>query len=212
VKFRTLFFDLDDTLYTKESGVWEALRRRIEAYMHERTGIPAGDVPKVRESYLAQYGTTLRGLLADYAVDPEEYMEFVHDVPIEKMISPNKPLADMLAQLPQRKWIFTNSSNAHSTRVLKALGIDDQFEGILDSKAMGYRSKPEIELYQLALRSAGNAPPTGSVFIDDKWENLGPAKLLGAATVIVGNGRNPEADYSVERVEELLIAFPALVE
>ena len=212
VKYRTLFFDLDDTLYTKQSGIWEALRHRIEAYMHERVGIPEMDVPRVRETYLGKYGTTLQGLLANHAIDADDYMEYVHDVPIEEMISPNKPLAEMLARLPQRKWVFTNSSKAHSSRVLRVLGIDNQFEGILDSKAMGYRSKPQADLYELALRSAGDPSPSGSVFIDDKWENLAPAKGLGAATVIVGNGRNPKADYSIERVEDLLKAFPALVE
>lgn len=207
----TIYFDLDDTLYRKDSGAWQAMLGRIEQYMREEMHIPAEDVPVKRKGYLEKFGTSLRGLMNDYQIDPEHYLVYVHDVPIETILKPNPALDNMLAKLPQRKWIFTNSSQAHSQRVLRALGISDHFEGIIDVKAMGYRSKPDTAVYQLALDTLG-APAGSSLFIDDSVSNLQAAKNLGARTALVGSQPHPAADHVVEYAEDLLSVMPALVE
>jgi len=211
VQIQTIFFDLDDTLYPKESGVWQAVRRRIEAYMRERLAIPDDQVFVLREKYLQQYGTSLRGLMADYQIDADDYLAFVHDVDIENMVPVNPNLGFMLAKLPQRKWIFTNSSTTHSQRVLAALGIGQHFEGILDVKAMNYRSKPDASAYALAIERTGTIGAGAALFLDDQGSNLQPAKQLGAATVLVGSSQpHPGADRFIARAEDLLREWPAL--
>lgn len=213
VQIQTIFFDLDDTLYPKDSGVWQAVRRRIEDYMRQRLAIADDQVFVLREKYLQQYGTSLRGLMADYQIDPDDYLTFVHDVDIEKMIPANPALGSMLAELPQRKWIFTNSSVAHSQRVLAALGIGEHFEGILDVKAMNYRSKPDASAYALAIEKTGTARAGAALFLDDQPSNLQPAKQLGAGTVLVGSGQpHPAADHQIGRAEDLLLEWPALAD
>lgn len=207
----TIFFDLDDTLYRKDSGVWQAMLARIEQYMHERAGIPLEQVPVVRKHYLQHYGTSLRGLMHHYEIDAEDYLIYVHDVPIEEMITANAALDDMLAELPQRKLIFTNSSAAHAGRVLHALGIERHFGDIIDVKAMQFRSKPDPAAYRLALQRGGASGET-SLFVDDQAKNLQAAKALGAATALVGDGPQPGADRWMEHAEGLLAAWPALVE
>lgn len=120
----------------------------------------------------------------------------------------------MLATLPQQKWILTNSTVAHSRRVLDALGVSDHFAGILDSKLLGYRSKPDAAVYRLALQHIGQAAAQ-SLFIDDQSVNLQPAKRLGAGTVLVGDSQpHPAAaaDHTIARIEELLGAIPALLD
>jgi putative hydrolase of the HAD superfamily len=211
VSYQTIFFDLDNTLYTKESGVWQAMLARIEEYMRVSVGIPVNQIPIVRKSYLERYGTSLRGLLADYQIDAEDYLDFVHDVPIETLIQPNPALGEMLAKLPQQKWIFTNSSRAHSKRVLAALGVVAYFEGVIDTKAMGYRSKPDAAVYTLAFQQVGG-DPASALFIDDQGVNLVPARNQGAGTVLVGSETHPAADLIIDRVEDLLLKLPALVE
>lgn len=213
VKTQTIFFDLDGTLYPDVTGgVWEALRGRIEMYMYERIGIPKAKVAALRDSYLKRYGTTLRGLTTDYSIDPDEYLVYVHDVPIEEMIRPNGKLGDLLSKLQQRKWVFTNSSLEHSRRVLTALGIGAHFDGIVDIKAMSYRNKPETSSYILALERAGKQNAESSLFVDDQGVNLEPAKHFGASTVLVGSREpHPAADKSIAKVEELLAAMPGLI-
>jgi putative hydrolase of the HAD superfamily len=214
VKIHTIFFDLDGTLYPDVSGgVWESIRGRIEGYMLERVGIPQAKVKSLRQAYLEQYGSTLRGLSIDYQIDPDDYLVYVHDVPIEEMIRANGKLGDLLSKLHQRKWIFTNASLEHARRVLAALGVAAHFDGIVDIKAMGYRSKPEPGSYTLALEKAGQDGALTSLFIDDQSNNLEPAKRLGAGTVLVGSREpHPAADRCIASIEELLVAMPALLE
>lgn len=213
MRYTTIFFDLDDTLYPRQSGVWLAVRQRIEQYMLEKVGIPKRKISTLRHHYLTTYGSSLRGLMHHYHVDPDDYLLYVHDVPIEEMIRPSGRLAKMLGQLPQHKWIFTNASLAHARRVLAALGISAHFDGILDVKAMSFASKPEAAAYDLAFTKAGLEVPAAAVFVDDHSANLEPAKTLGAATVLVGTREpHPAADRSIPVVDELLKAMPALVE
>lgn len=213
MKIQTIFFDLDDTLYPRTSGVWQAVRGRIEQYMRERLHIRASKVAALREEYLVTYGTSLRGLMKVYDIDPDDYLLYVHDLPIEDMIRPNAKLGRVLAQLPQSKWIFTNASLAHARRVLAALGASRYFAGIVDVKAMGFRSKPYAASYRLGLEAAGVNGVASALFVDDQGANLVPAKALGASTVLVGTHEpHPAADYSVPTVEQLLEAYPALVE
>ena len=40
----TLLFDLDDTLYAAECGLWPAIGQRITQYMIERLGLPPASV------------------------------------------------------------------------------------------------------------------------------------------------------------------------
>lgn len=209
---RTIFFDLDDTLYPKDSGVWEALRGRIAQYMHEVVGIPEAEVPGVREFYLKTYGTSLRGLQKHHAIDAEDYLRYTHELPIEELVTPNPGLDAMLSQLPQAKYIFTNSASFHAERVLRALGVERHFASIVDVRAMQFQSKPDPFAYRLAFERS-QATAAEALFVDDMPVNLAAAKQLGAFTALVGTAeQNPAADVSVTGVEQLIEAMPALVE
>ena len=115
--FNTIFFDLDETLYPSSSGLWLAIRERINAFMHERMGFPPEQIEALREEYFREYGTTLRGLQANYSVDMDEYLAFVHDLPLEAHLHPDPELRGVIEALPARKFIFTNADCAHANRV-----------------------------------------------------------------------------------------------
>jgi hypothetical protein len=80
MNYSTIFFDLDDTLYPKTSGLWGAIRERMGVFMVERLGLPAEEVPIIRKTYFETYGTTLRGLQIHYHVNSDEYLSYVHDL------------------------------------------------------------------------------------------------------------------------------------
>src|SRR6266545_4491981 len=62
MRFTTLFIDLDDTLYPSSTGLWHAIKERMNLFMRERLYIPEAEIPSLREQYFNTYGTTLRGL------------------------------------------------------------------------------------------------------------------------------------------------------
>ena len=198
MSFTSLYFDLDDTLYPPSSGLWDAIRQRMNEYMQKIIDLPLPEIVKLRQNYLEQYGTTLRGLQAHYEVDSDEYLAYVHDLPLEKYIKPDPELRKILLSLPQRRWIFTNADDKHAARVLNILGIQDCFAGIIDIRAIDFACKPEIIAYQRALIVAGDGDPTQCVIFDDALRNLNPARELGFYTVLVGkNGIERTADRSI---------------
>ena len=78
-------------------------------YMIERLGIPESDVPFLREQYFKMYGTTLRGLEERHNVDKEDFLAFVHDLPLQDFLNPDPVLREVIASLPTRNLIFTNA-------------------------------------------------------------------------------------------------------
>ena len=69
MRYSTIFFDLDDTLYDSRSGLWDAIRHRMSEYMQERLGMPWAEIDELRKKYYQTYGTTLRGLQRHHQVD-----------------------------------------------------------------------------------------------------------------------------------------------
>ena len=209
--FRSLYFDLDDTLYPASSGLWDAIRERMNEYMQRLIGLPRSEIVSLRQSYLEQFGTTLRGLQAHYVVDADEYLAFVHDLPLEKFIHPDTGLRNVLRSLPQRRWVFTNADINHAGRVLNILGIADCFDGIIDIRAIDFACKPEKTAYQRALVVAQDDDPMGCVIFDDAVRNLAPAREMGFYTVLVGKNRaDPMVDRTITSLHDLKDCMPDL--
>jgi pyrimidine 5'-nucleotidase len=213
MNFSTLFVDLDDTIYPNDNGLWGAIRDRMAQYMEHQLGFPREEIPEIRRSYFETYGTTLRGLQINYQVDADEYLTYVHDLPLEKYIKPDEQIRDLLTSLHQRKWIFTNSDIRHAQRVLSVLDISDCFEGIIDIHALSFYCKPELQAYKNALSIAGESNPEHCVMLDDAPRNLVPAKQIGMKTVLVGvHPSDASADFSIKSIHELPFAMPELWE
>lgn len=211
MSYTTLFFDLDETLYTKGNGLWDAIAARMNEYIHTHLNLPPEEVTTLRRHYYQSYGTTLRGLMIHHQIDPEDYLKFVHEIPLENYIQPDPELHSLLYSLPHEKWIFTNADANHASRVLDILGVADCFMGILDVHSIGFLCKPEIEAYQRVLKLAGEKQPDDCILLDDTIHNLIPAKQLGFTTVLVGtNGTHPGADFAIRRIHELPTILPAL--
>jgi pyrimidine 5'-nucleotidase len=203
-QFSTLFFDLDETLYESSSGIWMAIRERIGLYMHERIHLDWDVVPGMRSQLFQTYGTTLRGLIALYDIDTQEYLDFVHDIPVGDFIKPDPVLKDLLKSYPQRKLIFTNADRNHAIRVLKALGIQNSFESIIDIQDINPHCKPMAEAFQRALELAGSPDPYSCAMLDDSQSNLATARDLGFTTVRVGSNQlSWDYDFCIPRIHDL---------
>lgn len=190
MRFTTIFFDLDDTLYPPSSGLWPTLKARINRYMVERLGIPEAKVPALRERYFRTYGTTLRGLQANHQVDMADYLAYVHDVNLGDYIHPDPVQQAVLAGLPTRNFIFTNADVLHARRVLKILEIERYFADVVDVNVMDPYCKPSVEAFRLALRAAGETDPSRCVMIDDLPHTTRAGREFGFHTLLYG----PQAD------------------
>lgn len=199
MRFTTIFFDLDDTLYPASSGLWPALKVRMSQYMIERMNIPADDVPRLREKYFREYGTTLRGLQAHYKMDVQDYLAYVHNVNLGDFIHPDPIQQSVLASLGTRNLIFTNADVAHARRVLHQLQIEQYFADIIDVNRMDPFCKPSPESFALAMKVAGESDPQKCVMIDDLPHTTRAAKALGLYSLLFGaaaSGSDADAAFS----------------
>ncbi|MCK5680680.1 pyrimidine 5'-nucleotidase [bacterium] len=180
---RFILFDLDNTLYPRSCGLFDHVDRLINRYLEEVVKIPSDKVDLKRRTYLQDHGTTLNGLMLNHDVDPHDYLNFVHNVPLGDYLKPDNKLQSMLAELPEDKYIFSNASNEHCQKVLDFLGLQDNFAAVYDINYFNFRPKPEIEIYRELLDDIDRRPEDG-VMIDDMAVNLQPAAKLGMATIL----------------------------
>ncbi len=205
-----ILFDLDDTLYPASAGLMEVISQRMSEYLMTRIGIPASDVDHVRQDYWSRYGTTLRGLYLERHIDAQEFLNFVHDIPINQFLQPDAQLAAMLAQLSHEKYIFTNSPADHVGRVLQALGIENYFTRIFDINFVEYESKPTLSAYHKVLSALG-VRGEECVLIDDTARNLAPAQTLGMKTILVRGTPRNNGDFSADVVIDTIYDLPRVL-
>ena len=193
--FENWIFDLDNTIYDINAGVFEKISSRITEYIITALSVTREEANLVRSNMYKKYGLTLTGLMREYGISPDEYLYYIHDV-THPELKYDEQLKLKLNNLSGRKFIYTNASQDHAKNILSAMGIDSEFEKILDIKATGYLPKPDPKSYNIMLKSfdisineIGN-----SIFIEDTAKNLKPAKLLGLKTVWIENDFNLQ-DY-----------------
>lgn len=212
MNYSTIFFDLDDTLYESQTGLWEAIRQRMSLFMYERLGLPWDKIDLLRRDYFQIYGTTLRGLQHHHNVDAEEFLAYVHDIPLAQFLKPDPRVRELLLGLPQQKWIFTNADADHARRVLEQLEITDCFDGIVDLRAMEFACKPERIAYERALDLAGNPATDACVMLDDTIRNLEAANRIGFTTIWITQNvdQHSAARYSISHLLQLPSVMPDL--
>ena len=179
----TWVFDLDNTLYSGVHGLFEQIDVRMRDYLAMFLDVDPDEAYRVQKSYFRDYGTTLRGMMINHAMDPTPYLEHVHDIDISA-IPPDPALNAALTRLEGRKIIFTNSDMAHVERTLNRLGIADHFDGVFDIVAADYVPKPEPDIYDKLIKRFG-FDPARAVMVEDIARNLAPASARGMTTVWV---------------------------
>lgn len=198
-----ILFDLDDTLYPTSAGLMHEISERMSQFMITQVGIPAKDVERIRRDYWARYGTTLRGLYIERHIDAQAFLDYVHDIDLNKYLRPDPRLDATLAALPQQKSVFTNAPADYARHVLRALGVEKHFGDIFDINFINYESKPTASAYA---KVAAALPFVAHecLMIDDTARNLVPAKKLGMHTVWLDGNDNPRAAEGSESVDYVI--------
>ncbi|MGD8243642.1 MAG: pyrimidine 5'-nucleotidase [Anaerolineae bacterium] len=202
MSFEWIIFDLDNTLYPRDSGLMEELGRRIQAWLCDRLNLNCHEARDLRRDYLHRYGTTLGGLMAERRVEAKDYLDFVHDIRIEDYLQPHPALREMLEGIPLRRVVYTNATSEYGQRVLQALGVIDQFERIIGIDEVGLRNKLCREAYIRMLALLETLGPA-CMMVEDSTRNLQPAKDLGLTTILVAGEAEEYVDFVVEGVLEV---------
>lgn len=206
---RTLFFDMGYTL-VDESAVWQ--RRCEEQAATEEAkllGLTAEalyrEIEAASRAGLPQYRTVIEKYRLKTAAPYRHELETLYqDAP------------GVLAALANKYelGIIANQTDGLQERLV-CFGISRYFTHVVSSADIQMR-KPDVRLFEYALREA-NCRPCEAVMIGDRLDNdIAPAKAVGMGTVWIKQGfgglqtpRSPEdtPDWTVACLTELLSIF-----
>jgi putative hydrolase of the HAD superfamily len=179
-------FDLDNCLYPAATGLFDLIDQRMGAYIERLLGVDPVEAKRIQKAHFHEHGTTLAGLMREHQVDPEDFLNDVHAIPLDRVARDDR-LARNLGRLPGRKIVYTNADEPYARRVLEAIGIGDHFAELHDIYAAELQPKPNERGYRLLLDRFG-VDPKRAAMVEDMAQNLKPAKMLGMVTVWVDNG------------------------
>ena len=176
-------FDLDNTLYPHHLNLWQQVDDRIRAFLADFLKVPPEEAFRVQKDYYKRYGTTMRGLMTEHNLKPDDYLEFVHKID-HSPLEANPALGAALEKLPGRKLILTNGTRKHADAVMRRLEIHEKFEDVFDIVAAELEPKPLPQTYNRFLERHGVDPARAAMF-EDLARNLAVPHALGMTTVLV---------------------------
>jgi len=179
----TWVFDLDNTLYPRHLNLWQQVDERIRDYVAKFLDVGREEAFRVQKDYYRRYGTTMRGLMAEHGLNPDDFLDFVHEID-HSPLEPDAALGAAIEALPGRKLILTNGTRKHADAVTRRLAIDHHFEGVFDIVAAELEPKPAAQTYDRFLAAHGVDPARAAMF-EDLARNLAVPHALGMTTVLV---------------------------
>ena len=187
-------FDLDNTLYSGKTRVFEQIDKRMSKYISGKLNVSIVEAKEIQKKYFYKYNTTLNGMLKNHKIDANEFLEFVHDIDID-FLKKDLTLSEELRKLEGKKIIFTNGSKKHALNVIRKIGIEQHFDDIFDIVDCNFVPKPTMEPYK-KLVEKHNIDPNLCVLIEDIARNLKPAYEMGMKTIWIENDEPWAAKFS----------------
>lgn len=181
-------FDLDNTLYPASCDLFAQIDVRMTEFVANTLSLTKPDARKLQKQYYAEFGTTLAGLMEVHGLQPQAFLDYVHDIDHSPL-----PRCDTfrarIEALPGRKFVFTNGSRGHAEGVTRSMGLDDVFDGMFGIEDAAFEPKPAASAFT-RFTNRFEIDPTEAVFFEDLSRNLLPAKDLGFATVLVHSDKD----------------------
>jgi len=202
-------FDLDNTLYRADSGLFAQIESRMTDFVAQVTALERSEARRIQKDLYRQYGTTLCGLMATRGIDPEAYLSYVHDIDLDSL-KPDASLARAISKLPGKRYIFTNGCRNHAERILARLELAPLFDQVWDIRTIGFIPKPDRRAYESVVAATGLAPP-GAAMFDDIAHNLQAARALGMTTVWLKSALDWSAQAGLGQAE-IPVATPGHID
>lgn len=195
-------FDLDNTLYPPEARLFDQIEVHMANFVMRELGVDEATAHKLRREYWEKHGTTLAGLMREHDVDPDPFLDAVHQLDLSHIEKDAELRASILA-LPGRKIIYTNGSRNHALKVSAARGLEGIFDAIYGIEDADYAPKPDHAAFAKVFAADGLPTKSAAMFEDD-IRNLEIPHALGMNTVLVGP---PETAKHVQHQTENLADF-----
>ncbi|KAK9452289.1 HAD-like domain-containing protein [Limtongia smithiae] len=216
------FFDIDNCLYPRSLKILDLMSSKIDDYFKLKLDVSEEEALRIHTQYMMDYGLAIEGLVRHHSIDPLDYNSKVDDsIPIFDIIKPDPKLRSFLESFNRSKvklWLLTNAYKTHASRVIKALDVEDLFEGctFCDYTEPVLVCKPKPEMFTRAMQQAGVTDKNKCYFVDDSAKNVRGAKAFGwklAAHFLEPEDPSPAVpvgDCEVRDLAELKTIVPEL--
>ncbi len=199
---------MDNTLYQGDDILFGQIKSRITDYISNYLNITHDEAFRLQKQYLAEYGTSLSGMMAKHGTDPDEFLDYVHDVDLSDL-KPCEKLKQAINNLPGQKYVFTNGSRKHAKNICSHLGIYHLFDGVYSIEDTGYIPKPKRQSYE-GFNRKFDINPDNAVMFEDTARNLEIPKTMNMTTVLLNQNNtqtiNPPAyiDHIISNLTDWL--------
>jgi len=177
-------FDLDNTLYPHHLNLWQQVDTRIRDFIADFLQVPHDQAFRIQKDYYKRYGTTMRGLMSEHGLNPDDYLEFV---PTRSTIRRSRPIRRSARRWRNCRGASSSSPTARAstpTRLMRRLAVHEHFEDVFDIVAAELEPKPSRKTYERFLVRHGVEADKAAMF-EDLARNLEAPHALGMTTVLV---------------------------
>ncbi|CAM3923275.1 HAD family hydrolase [Mesobacillus thioparans] len=209
-----VFFDLDGTLLDREASLGKFIEAQYGRFQSELSVI-GKQVYKDRFIELDARGYVWKDkvysqLLQEFSIASLTWEELLEDylMNFKHSCTGFNHLHEVLWELKQmnlKLGIISNGKVNFQKDNIKALGIEEYFETILISEAVGLR-KPDSRIFRKGIETVG-VSASGSIFVGDHPENdVAASKCAGMIGIWKRDDywHSAEADFIISELEELL--------
>ena len=203
----TCIFDLDGVIVDTAKYhylAWKKLARQLGIDLTEKMNESLKGVGRIESlNLILEMGKLEMSEVEKEALTSEKntwFVEYIQGMKKEEIFPGVKSLIKELREQGIKVGLASSSKNAKT--VLKLLGIEGEFEAVVDGNMIEH-SKPNPEIF---LKAAGilQAKPTDCIVIEDAEAGVEAAKLAGMKCVGIGNAAQlGKADYIVDRIDKL---------
>lgn len=185
-------FDLDNTLYPAENNLFSQIDKRMGSFISQAFDLSHNEARSLQKKYFHEHGTTLKGLMIEHNIQPQDYLDYVHDINFD-VLQRDNALNEAIKNLNGVKIIYTNASRDYALKVMEKIGIETIFNDVFDIESAEFNPKPDPKSYSKLVRDLG-IDPEKSVMVEDIARNLIPASKMGMKTVWVPTGHKWSAE------------------
>lgn len=180
-------FDLDNTLHNAGASAFRHFDAAMNDYIERELAVGADEADRLRQHYWARYGSTLLGLMRHHGVKAAHFVQHTHAFPmLEAEVVTHAHDVAALRHLPGRKIILTNAGRAYALRVLRALGMERLFDGVIGIEEMRMfgqlRPKPDARMFR-SLLARLRVNPADCTLVEDTLLHQKAAHRVGLRTV-----------------------------
>ena len=143
---KNILFDLDGVLYQDLEAVFGQVSKKMTEYISKKLNLDLKKAKELQTNYFHKYNTSLNGLMIHHDIDPEDFLNYVHDIDLTFM-KKDLVLRNELENLKTKKFIFTNGSKNHAKNMIKVWFSNDEPINNIEK----YKDVVDYKIYNLPL-------------------------------------------------------------